>query len=105
MVKCRTSEKKLKAKRAKVKKWMKANMHVPVKELITELNAKLRGHYNYYGLSHNYGKLRAFYEYVKYTLFKTLRRRSQRKKMNWDKFNTMLKFEPLLKPMITVPLW
>jgi len=105
IVKCRTSEKKLKAKRAKVKKWMRANMHTPVKELIAKLNVRLRGHYNYYGLSHNWGKLRAFFEYVQYTLYKTLRRRSQKKEMNWERFNKVLKFEPLLRPTITVPLW
>ena len=105
MVKCRTSEKKLKVKRAKVSKWLRENMHEPIKKLIHKLNTKLRGHYNYYGLSHNIAQMRGFYRYVEYTLFKTLKRRSQKDKMNWDRFRKILKFDPLLQPMITVPLW
>jgi len=104
-VKYRTSKKKLKSKKAKAKKWIKANMHTPIKELISKLNVKLRGHYNYYGLSHNARKMQMFLEYIKYTLYKTLRRRSQKKKLSWDGFNRILEFEQLLKPMITVPLW
>ena len=51
-VKPQTSEKKLKAKRAKASKWIRQNMHTPIKILVDKLNAKLRGHYNYYGISH-----------------------------------------------------
>ena len=43
MVKCRTSEKKLKVKRAKVSKWIRKNMHIPIRELIFKLNLKLQG--------------------------------------------------------------
>jgi group II intron reverse transcriptase/maturase len=105
LVKCRTSEKKLKVKRAKASKWIRENMHTPIKELISKLNQKLRGHYNYYGLSHNMAQMRGFYKHVTYVLFKTLKRRSQKDKMNWGKFNKILEYFPLLKPKITVPLW
>ena len=105
IVKYRTSEKKLKAKRAKVKKWMRRNMHMPIGELIKKLNTKLRGHYNYYGLSHNFKKMNGFYRYVERTLFKTLNRRGGKRKMNWDKFGKTLEHNPLLTPKITVPLW
>jgi len=104
-VKYRTSEKKLKAKRAKVKKWIRQNMHTPIGELINKTNIRLRGHYNYYGLSHNYAKLYNFYEFVKRTLFKALRRRGGKKKFNWQDFNRILDFIPILKPKITVSLW
>ena len=42
-VKYRTSEKKLKAKRANVKKWLWQNMHTPIGELVKKLNETLRG--------------------------------------------------------------
>jgi len=105
LVKCRTSEKKLKVKRAKASKWIKENMHTPIKEMISKLNLKLRGHYNYYGLSHNIAQMRGFYRYVKYMLYKILKKRSQKDKMNWGKFDKILEFDPLLKPKITVHLW
>ena len=104
-VKYRTSEKKLKAKRAKVKKWILQNMHTPIGELIKKLNVKLRGHYNYYGLSHNFKKMNGFYCYVKRTLFKTLNRRGGKRKMNWERFGRLLEHNPLLPPKITVLLW
>ena len=104
-VKYRTSEKKLKAKRANVKKWLWKNMHTPIGRLIAKLNAKLRGHYNYYGLSHNFKEMNGFYCYVKRTLFRTLNRRGGKKKLNWEKFGIILQHNPMLLPTITVPLW
>jgi hypothetical protein len=104
-VKYRTSEKKLKAKRVKIKKWIRQNMHIPLGELIKKLNVKLRGHYNYYGLSHNYKKMNGFRRFVERTLFKALNRRGGKKKMNWNKFSRIMEFTPILEPTITVPLW
>jgi hypothetical protein len=80
-------------------------MHTPIGELVKRLNVKLRGHYNYYGLSHNYKKLNGFYQYVIRTLFKVLNRRGGKKKLNWDKYGKILQYNPLLSPMITVHLW
>ena len=100
-----TSQKKLKVKKQKVKKWIKDNMHIPVGELIKKINLKLRGHYNYYGLSHNMGRMRNFYSYVKRQLKLKLSRRSQKGKISWDKFEKILTYNPLLKPFITKPLW
>jgi hypothetical protein len=104
-VKYQTSKKKLKAKKAKVKKWIRQNMHIPIGELVKKLNVKLQGHYNYYGLSFNLWKMKEFRRYVVRTLFKTLNRRGGKRKLNWDKFGKMLEHNPLLMPKITVPLW
>jgi group II intron reverse transcriptase/maturase len=100
-----TSQKKLKAKKQKVKKWIKDNMHTPVGELIKRLNRKLRGHYNYYGLSHNYDRMWDFFCYVKRQLKLRLSRRSQKGKISWEKLEKILHFNPLLRPTITRPLW
>ena len=105
VTKYHTSEKKLKSKRVKARKWIRENMHTPIGALIMKLNVKLRGHYNYYGITHNYGKMLGFYRYVTYELFKALKRRSNDSKMTWERFNAMMKYHPLLKPEITVPLW
>ena len=78
---------------------------VPVNELIKRLNAKLRGHYNYYGVSQNFKRLKDFYRYVKRQLKKRLSRRSQKGYVTWEKLERILEFNPLLKPYITRPLW
>ena len=100
-----TSEKKLKVKRIRAKKWIRQNMHTPIGMLIKKLNVKLRGHYNYYGLSRNYKKMLGFFRYARYELFKALKRRSNDSKMTWAKFDKIMEHNPLLKPKITVPLW
>jgi len=104
-VKPQTSEKKLKVKRVKARKWIRQNMHTPIAKLVFKLNAKLRGHYNYYGVSHNYKKMLGFYRYNVRELFKALNRRGGKKKLNWEKFRKILEFNPILRPKITVPLW
>jgi group II intron reverse transcriptase/maturase len=101
----RTSERKLKVKRANMRKWLWQNMHTPIGELIKKLNVRLRGHYNYYGLSHNFNKMYGFYSYVTRILLKTLNRRGGKKKLSWDKFRKMLEHNPLALPKITVSLW
>ena len=103
--KMKTSEKKLKTKRVKVKEWLQKKRHLPIRELIYKTNARLRGHYNYYGISHNYEKLKGFFRFVTQELKKTLNRRSQKDKTDWLKFNKILKNFPLVKPKIMVPLW
>jgi hypothetical protein len=102
----RTSRKKMKQKRMNVKTWLKQNMHTPVKELITNLNRKIVGHYNYYGISGNYKGIKDFYCYVRRQLFRVLQRRGQKHPLTWDNFNqVILKFNPIALPSIKVDIW
>jgi group II intron reverse transcriptase/maturase len=100
-----TSRKKLKQKQQKASKWLRRNMHQPIKYIIGRLNMSLRGHYNYYGLSHNIHRMATFYNYILLRLKYWLGRRSQKGYLSWEKYNRMLKHFPLLKPAITRPLW
>lgn len=100
-----SSQKKLNVKRALVKQWIKKNMHKPIDKIIEQLNTKLLGHYRYYGISDNYNRMKSFREYIKYQLFKHLKRRSQRHNMTYDKFNEILEFNPIVCPKIYFRLW
>ena len=100
----KTSKKKMKEKINNAKKWLKENMHLPVKNLIDKLNVKLKGHYNYYGVYGNYSHISKFGDIVKLRLRQTLNRRSQRNRYNWEKFNKIIEKFPLVKPRITVSL-
>ena len=73
-----TSKKKLKQKKANVKKWMKENMHSSIKEIVPKLNIKLEGHYRYYGIFDNFKALESFTKFVVEALYRALRRRGQR---------------------------
>ena len=95
-----TSQKKLKAKRQNVKKWLRENMHTPVNVLIEKLNRKLRGHYNYYGVIGNYAAMRSFRWYVLCRLKATLDRRGAKKDMTEEVFLRILHAYPVIQPRI-----
>ena len=95
-----TSQKKLKAKRQVVKKWLKENMHTPVKELIKKLNQKLQGHYNYYGIVGNSAAMHGYREYVLDRLKDTLNRRGANKDLTEEAFRKLLRIYPVVLPKI-----
>jgi group II intron reverse transcriptase/maturase len=98
-----TSKKKLKAKRESAKQWIRWNMHRPVMEIVGKLSRKLIGHYNYYGVNGNLGGLYKFFEYIKLTLYKALRRRGQKHKINWETFERIWELIP--RPRICKDIW
>lgn len=98
----KTSRKKLKAN---AKEWIKENIQKPIPELIKRLNIKLEGHYRYYGISENSSRLKEFRRYIIRILFKQLRRRGQKHRINWDKFIKTLKYNPIREPRIYISLY
>ncbi len=97
----KTSKKRLASGLRGVKEWLKKvrNMFA-MKEWWGTLKAKLRGHYNYFGISGNMRCLKQFYGRVKSMVFKWINRRSQKKSMNWPKYMQYLKWNPLPTPKI-----
>jgi hypothetical protein len=67
------------------------------------LNAKLRGHYQYYGRPTNYRSLRQFYRAVQRTWKKWLERRTRGQPLSWERYRQILRRHPLLRPRITRP--
>jgi RNA-directed DNA polymerase len=100
-VTCRTSRKRLRSALARVTEWLKAQRHLPVRQLVEALNARLRGHYNYYGVIGNHASLRSYFYQVTRLLKKWLGRRSQKSRMSWEKFSVLLKRFPLEDARIT----
>ncbi len=81
--------------------WLKSTRNVTkTKEWWKVLAAKLRGHFQYYGVSGNYRSLNVFYRNTLRMVKKWLNRRSQKRKMNWEKFYEYLEHYPLPKPAI-----
>ena len=64
------------------------------------LASKLRGHYNYYGLTHNYRSLEYYYRGVCRVWRKWLNRRSRKLDLSWPAFNRLLKRHPLPLPRV-----
>ena len=104
--KVKTSKKKFRSKVKTVREWIKNNRAMPVGNLIKKLNQKLRGHYQYYGVTDNTRGVKSYLNMVKWSLFKWLNRRSQKRSYTSDTFhNGLLKTFPLLEPTIKVSLF
>jgi len=97
----KTSRKKYTAKCKAMNAWLKAIRNlVKTKEWWKILQAKLRGHYQYYGVSENYDGIARFYKFTIRMVRKWMNRRSQKRKMSWDRFTEYLSHYPLPKPRI-----
>jgi len=104
--KVKTSKKKLRSKIKTMKEWIKNNRIMPIEELIKKINQKLRGHYQYYGVTDNTRGVKSYLNVVKWILFKWLNRRSQRRSYTLETFyNGLLKTFPLLEPTVNVSLF
>jgi len=97
----KTSRKKYSAKCKEMNAWLKAvRNQVKAKEWWKILTAKLRGHFQYYGVSENYDGIARFYKFTIRMVRKWMNRRSQKRKMSWDRFTEYLEHYPLPKPKI-----
>jgi len=101
----KTAKKKQRVKLIEMNQWIKRNRHLRLKDLFTMVNLKLRGHFQYYGVTGNSGSIADFLFYTQKMLFKWLNRRSQKRSYTWDGFNELLKTFPLVRPRISVKLY
>jgi len=99
--KVKTSGKKFRAKLKNVKVWCKTvRNRMRLKRIWKKFQAKIRGHVQYYGISHNTDKVDEFIDRATKILYKWLNRRSQKKSFDWDKFNKFIKKYPLSKARV-----
>jgi RNA-directed DNA polymerase len=79
--------------------------HEPVKEQHASLCRRINGHFNYFGGNGNVASLARLVRTVTRTWFKWLRRRSNRTRLNWQRFGDLLRAFPLPRPCAKVQLW
>jgi RNA-directed DNA polymerase len=99
-VKRRTMGTRLDRAKRRMTVWCRDNRHLPIAEQRTRLNAKLRGHYGYYGITGNSHRLQQFYDHVIRTWRNWLDRRGRRGSMPWYRFRALLRRLPLDRPRI-----
>lgn len=104
-VKRKTSRKKLNSKIKEFKIWINQHRNTKIKELIPMINEKLRGHYQYFGITDNTKSINRYLYEVDKTLFKYLNRRSQRRSYNYEEYREMKKKYPLLPAKIQVNIF
>lgn len=97
----RTSAERFRKSLREIYLWLKAFKNtISIKELWTQLATKLRGHYQYYGVSENFRRLQEFYHHIEDMAYKLLNRRCDKKSFNWRGFCKYLQRFPLPKPHI-----
>jgi RNA-directed DNA polymerase len=80
--------------------WCQEHRHDPVSKQQQTLNAKLRGHYQYYGRPTNYRTLWQFFRAVRRIWRDGLSRRTRGRWLTWERFAEILLQYPLLRPKI-----
>ena len=94
--KLKTKAKTMRAKLNKVTEWIKVEKDkTQLREIWKTFVAKLRGHVNYYGVSHNAESVNKFLHEATRIVFKWLNRRSQRKSFTWKEFERYITAHPL----------
>lgn len=97
----RTMKKRLRRSLKAVAEWCRRHRHDDVAEQHRALNAKLRGHYQYYGRPTNYRSVWKFYRLVRRLWQKWLNRRTRGRPLPWPRYAQFLQRYPLAVPRIT----
>jgi hypothetical protein len=84
---------------------MHRNRGTGIVDLIKQLNAKLIGHYRYYGVTDNRSRIHAFRYMVRRKLFGVLNRRSQKRSLTWEGFGKLEERFTLAKARIYVNMY
>jgi RNA-directed DNA polymerase len=94
--KLKTRSKTMKSKLSKVTTWFRQVRNTKtLKEIWKTFTAKVRGHIQYYGVSHNAKAVNQFVQETRRIAFKWLNRRSQRKSFTWEKFALFMEAHPM----------
>lgn len=85
--------------------WCRRHRHLSVPEQHAALKRRLHGHFAYFGVNGNLRCLGVVVDRVEKAWFKWLRRRSQKSRLNWQRFEDILRDFPLPRPRIVVQVW
>ncbi|MEM1226549.1 MAG: reverse transcriptase domain-containing protein [Planctomycetota bacterium] len=103
-LKRKTSTKKLRMKLMELRRWFASQLSTPIGEMWQSLKAKVRGHYQYYGINDNWPMLMVFRGAALRMAKRHLSRRSQKSYVNWPDFYRFVDAYPLPLPPRVVDL-
>jgi RNA-directed DNA polymerase len=81
----KTKSKKMRAKLKEIREELKRRMHESVPKVGKWLHSVVQGHYQYYGVPRNMEAMKGFHEQVTRYWRHTLKRRSQRGRITWER--------------------
>jgi len=79
--------------------------HLPVPVQHQALRRRIQGHFNYFGVNDNQRSLAVLCHHVRRSWYKWLRRRSQRSRLNWERFKDLMRDFPLPNSKVYIDLW
>jgi len=86
----KTIGKRMAAKLKDIRAQLYRRMHARVSGTVKWLQQVVRGYFQYHAIPGNLKRLRAFRSDVLWSWLQALRRRSQRHRMNWERFTATL---------------
>jgi group II intron reverse transcriptase/maturase len=105
-LKRKTSKKRLRRALKDLTQWLRQERNArPLPDLWQAIARKMRGHFNYFGVTDNSRALYRFEQAVHTLLFKWLNRRSQRRSFTWESFRRYAAKHPLPRPGPLVSLY
>jgi len=90
IVKRKTIRKRLSAKLGELKEELRRRWHQPVAEVGKWLRTVVQGYFNYHAVPGNMDSLNSFRAQVIWLWYRGLRRRSQRSRMTWERFLSLV---------------
>lgn len=101
----KTSSSRLRRTVTRLHRWCRTHRHLKVREQHAGLVKRINGHLNYYGVNGNAESLARVVRQVERSWHKWLNRRSQRSRLNLERYRDMLRVYPLPRPRIRVRIW
>jgi len=105
MMWCKTMRGRQRRALCSIAAYCRSHRHDAVKEQHAALVRRIRGHFNYFGVSGNLRSLDRLVQSVRRIWLAWLRRRSQRTRLTWERYQALLEQYPLPEPRISVQLW
>jgi group II intron reverse transcriptase/maturase len=102
---CKTRRASLRRAKQAIYDWCRRHRHQSVEAQHAALSRRLRGHFNYFGVNGNFQSLLRLVGATKRAWYKWLCRRSQRRRLTWERFTDFLRQRPLPRPRIMVRIW
>ncbi len=100
VVKKKTAKSRRRRTLARFSEWCRRHRHLPVREQHRMLTLKLRGHYAYFGVTHNSWCIASVFHKVTWIWRYWLNRRAQRRDLTWPRFKRILAAYPLPRPVV-----
>jgi RNA-directed DNA polymerase len=100
VVQVRTARKRFTRALDAIKRWCRENRHLSLAQQQSALNAKLRGHDAYYGVTFNRRMLDRLRHEVERVWLYWLNRRNRGRRRNWQQFAALLQALPLARARI-----